>query len=220
MPIFCGRWDCPYCANRFKHTWINHLVQVTEGCDLHVLEMREDEWPCARRAFGKDRSDLDYIKITNGDRLTIIVSGPFPGAKPLAREALAEFLRATIPSEYKHRPISTSRPWQRKTEESKATLVTKTALPLTHQYDVAKQLGARVDETLGASAGYGHWVAPDSEEPEAFAEKLKDHIKIREMEVRLAILKKPERVRAIWDGTLPLGEYYAEAARELCISTA
>ena len=220
MPIFCGRWDCPFCANRFKNGWVTHIVTVTEDCDLHMLEMREDEWPCARRAFGKDRADLDYVKITNGDKLTVIVSGPFPGAKPLPREGLAEFLKATIPDQCEHRPISTSRPWQRKPVEPRATLVTKTALPLSHQYEVAKQLGAKVDETCVRSAGIGRWVSPDGEEPEEFTEKLTNAIRIREMEVRLAMIKKPEKVRAIWDRSLPLSEYYAEAAKELSSSTA
>jgi hypothetical protein len=220
MPIYCGRWDCPFCANRFKRGWIEHIVAITEGCDLHVLEMREAEWPCARRAFGKDRADLDYVKITNGDRLTVILSGAVPGAKPLPREGLAEFLKSTIPDECEHRPISTSRPWQRKPTEPRATLVTKTALPLSHQYEVAKQLGAKVDDTQRHGMNIGQWVSPDGEDPDVFTEKLTNAIKIREMEVRLAMLKKPEKVRAIWEGSLPLGEYYAEAARELSLSTA
>ena len=220
MPIYCGRWDCPFCAKRFKHGWVDHIMRVTDGCDLHVLEIRGDEWPCARRAFGKDRSNLDYVKITNGDRLTVILSGSLPGARPLPREGLAEFLRMAIPTECEHRPISTSRPWQRKPVESRATLVTRTALPLSHQYEVAKQLGAEVDEASVRSTGIGRWVSPDGEEPEEFTEKLTNAIRIREMEVRLAMIKKPEKVRAIWDGSLPMGEYYAETARELSLSTA
>jgi len=219
MPIYCGRWDCPFCANRFKNDWIDHIVDVTEGCDLHVLEMRKDEWPCARRAFGKDRADLNYVKITNGDRLTVILSGPFPGAKPLPRKGLVKFLRKTIPDGCKHRPISTSRPWQRKPIEPRATLVTKTALPLSHQYDVAKQLGAEVNETTRMIAGYGRWVSPDNEDPKVFSERLAQAIKIREMEVKLAIIKKPEKVRAIWEGTMPLEEYYREMGRGMTPST-
>ena len=166
------------------------------------------------------RGGEDGVPLSDRDRLTVILSGPLLGAKPLPKEGLAEFLKATIPDGSEHRPISTSRPWQRKPVESRATLVTKTALPLSHQYEVAKQLGAEVDETVRASAGYGRWVSPAGEDPDEFTEKLIQAIKIREMEVRLAILKKPEKVRAIWNGTMPLAEYYAEAARELSLSTA
>ncbi len=214
VAFFCGRWSCPRCGAYFKRQWISHIVEVTKGKDIHLIEIDESEWGRLRRSFSKERLDLDYARIANGGRFTVIVSGPHPEGKPLPAEKLVDLLKAVIPDKAEHRPVSVSRGWKKPLVEPEAKLVTTTLLPLPHQVEVAKQLGAK------PGIVEDRWTSPADEDPEEWALKFTTALRVREIEVMLAMKKRPERVRDIWEGKWPLSEYYAEMGREMTSATA
>jgi len=90
--------------------------------------------------------------------------------------------------------------------EPEAKLVTTTPLPLYHQMEVARQLGA---ERIMAE---DRWFSPADEDPEEWAKAFTKALRVREVEVMLAMKNHPRRARDIWEGKWPLSECHVDMA--------
>ena len=65
VSFFCGRWDCSRCGPYFRQRWIEHITTETEGMELYVTKISEEDWAHVRRAI--NRLGADYMKIKADD---------------------------------------------------------------------------------------------------------------------------------------------------------
>ena len=223
VAMFCGRWDCPRCGAFYKRRWIGRITRVTEGLDVHTMEIDQAEWSCFRRRFSKGRLDLEYARIAHGDKFTLIIGGPCPGARKLPREELDEFLKSIIPDrmplkafdEKRPDPVTVSRSWKTPMPEYTGKMVAKTKLPIPHQVEVARSLGASIHD-----CGDTGWNSPVDEDPGEWGEKLAFELKLREVLVGVGMKRCPQRARDIWEGRLKLTEVLNLPERVLSPSAA
>ena len=174
VSFFCGRWDCPRCAAHFKLRWIENLLETTSGQPLYIVKTLDNDWARLRRAL--NRAGAEYIRITIGTEITLILNKPLAGSEPLPQDKLSERLKALIPDKAYSSPISTSRGWglnkktkDDDTQKEKYTLVTRTWLPVDIQQYVAQKLGAKLD-------GDTRWVSPEDEDAQLWENKFCDRL--------------------------------------------
>jgi hypothetical protein len=186
VAFFCGSWSCPRCADYFRRRWIKHLQEVTNGCTLFITNFEYSDWGRLRRSL--NRLGSDYIRISTFEQNTLITNKPIPGCVPILEGQLVDRLEALIPHTFMFSPISTSRGWQlekkvKDPEKEKATLVTRTFLPIDLQQFIAKKLGAKPD-------GDYRWVSPENEDAQEWADKFSTELFLHERHLMSETAKK------------------------------
>jgi hypothetical protein len=120
----------------------------------------------------------------------VITNKPVPGSNPIPEGQFTERLEALIPHQFMISPVSTSRAWQlekkvKDPEKEKATLVTRTFLPIDIQQAIAKQLGAKLD-------GERRWVSPEKEDAQEWEYKFTSELAKYEAHIWSETAKKKE----------------------------
>jgi len=82
---------------------------------------------------------------------------------------------------------------------SGTSFVTDTKLPLWHQLDLARSLGATI-------TGEASWVVPEDVDLDEWNKKFILYLRIRGGIVTMAMDKFPQRAKEIWEGTWPYRE--------------
>ena len=183
--FFCGRWDCPRCAPKFRQRWIKHIQKVASDESLYTYECSEADWSAkVRRAV--NRLHGEYVKIRRADgTLTIILTEPLKGSTPLEQDDLPQLLDTAIPINAKIGPVSTSRGWEQQKNTKKDTdykLVVDSWLPTVEQRGIAAGMGATIDQ-------YNRWTSPETADDKEWAESFKTTVRSREKELDDLILK-------------------------------
>jgi hypothetical protein len=179
VAFFCGSWNCPRCADYFRRRWLKRLGEVTSGSTLFITNIVSSDWDRFRRSL--NRAGCEYIRIYDFGHSAIITNKAVPGSVPIPEGQLTERLEALIPHTFEFSPISTSRAWQlekkvKDPEKEKATLVTRTFLPIDIQQAIAKKLGARLD-------GERRWVSPENEDAQEWADKFSRELYLHEQHI-------------------------------------
>ncbi|MFC1919873.1 primase C-terminal domain-containing protein, partial [Chloroflexota bacterium] len=193
--LFCGKWECPRCASRFREKWVKHLSVMTKLKTMYAIECTTDDWDRVRKQIG--RADAEYVKISHRDGLMVIVDRPMNGSNPISQDDLETLLDKAEPNGSCKRPISTSRGWDMAKEKhrqeqeamsneegvsgeqqpAKAEAIARTWLPVYVQREVAQSLDAKL-------LSNGGWTLPEGTDQALWEKAFKEALQGREMEVR------------------------------------
>ncbi len=119
--VSCLRWACPHCACILKRKWCQHittLFRVLLG-SVWARNCTEAEWPALYRRIQRQKGQF-VCCIDQGEYL-VVSSVPIPGALELTPEQASGHLVAAVEAfPFCRKPISTSRGWKLRREDTPA----------------------------------------------------------------------------------------------------
>lgn len=151
----CGDWGCLDCADLVRRDWISHLVNVTKGQALYMVQADVRALPAKMNAICEAKADYVQIRTwRDWQRLMVIMNKPISKATQIPENNLREVLESAIPGlydypamfppRYNYISIFASTAWKMvlDPEDPTARLVLRTTRPVFFQKEVAIALGA------------------------------------------------------------------------------
>lgn len=163
----CGDLRCLTCGDLVRRDWISHLVNVTKGQDLYMVQINSKALAAKLNAICEAKAEYVQIRTRqasqNWECLTIIVNKHIDSATQISENTLEEVLESAIPEQFHgmrvlwcgYISVFTSTAWRMTLDPADPTarLVLRTTLPVFFQKEVAITLGAE-------PCGHSKWQSP------------------------------------------------------------